>query len=77
MDMFMVDVTDIEDVTAGDEVILIGTQGTERISTDEMAGQLGTINYEITCLVGKRVPRVYCKERNIIAVQSLLGYREN
>lgn len=85
MDMFMVDVTDIDSgslgrlpgfsgITVGDEVVLIGKQGTETISADEMAKQLDTINYEITCLVGKRVPRVYLKEGKIIAVQSLLGY---
>jgi len=77
MDMFMVDVTDIQDVTAGDEVVLIGKQGAETISADDMAKQLDTINYEITCLVGKRVPRVYLKEGNIRAVQSLLGNSES
>jgi alanine racemase len=87
MDMFMVDVTDIDSrslsrlressgVVLGDEVVLIGKQGTETISADEMAKQLDTINYEITCLVGKRVPRVYLKKGKIIAVQSLLGYRK-
>jgi alanine racemase len=87
MDMFMVDVTDIDSrspgrlressgVAVGSEVILIGKQETETITADDMAKQLDTINYEITCLVGKRVPRVYLKEGKIIAVQSLLGYRE-
>ena len=75
MDMCMVDVTDIEGVENGDEVVLIGTQGNESISTDEMAVKLDTINYEISCLVGKRVPRVYVKDGTILAVDSLLGYQ--
>ncbi len=59
MDMTMVDVTQIEGASVGDEVVLIGRQGDEEISTDDMARRLDTINYEVTCLVGKRVPRVY------------------
>lgn len=59
MDMTMVDVTDIPGVEVGDEVILFGRQGQNEISVDEMAEWLNTINYEVTCIVGKRVPRVY------------------
>lgn len=75
MDMCMVDVTDISGAAVGDEVVLIGQQGSERITADEMAAALETINYEITCLVGKRVPRVYMKQGNVLAVESLLGYQ--
>ena len=73
MDMCMADVTAISGVQTGDEVVLIGMQGAATISADDMAAQLETINYEITCLIGKRVPRVYLKEGTIIAVESLLG----
>ncbi len=73
MDMCMLDVTDIGNVDVGDEIVLLGRQGDEVIHTDEMAAALGTINYEITCLVGKRVPRVYRKDGEITAVESLLG----
>jgi alanine racemase len=59
MDMTMVDVTHIKGAAVGDEVVLMGRQGAAEISTDEMAEKLSTINYEITCLIGKRVPRVY------------------
>lgn len=59
MDFTMVDVTGIPDVSTGDEVLLIGRQGKERITADEIAGKIGSIPYEILCLVGKRVPRVY------------------
>lgn len=59
MDQFMVDLGRAGDVRPGDEVVLIGDQGREKISVEEIAGILGTINYEVLCNVGKRVPRVY------------------
>lgn len=62
MDMAMIDVTDIPGVAVGDDVTLFGKEGGEEISIDEFAGMLGTINYEVTCMVGKRVPRVYLNE---------------
>jgi alanine racemase len=55
MDMCMVDVTHVRRVALGDDVILFG----EDLSVDEIASQLGTINYEVLCNVGKRVPRFY------------------
>lgn len=75
MDMFMLDVSDVNGIAVGDEVVLLGKQGNESISADDMAAKLDTINYEIACLVGKRVPRVYIKKGNIVAVESLLGYQ--
>lgn len=59
MDQFMADVGHIGGVACGDEVVLIGRQGDEEITADELAGLLGTINYEITCMIGARVPRIY------------------
>ncbi len=59
MDMTLVDVTDIPDVATGDEAVLIGRQGEERISAVEVAGWLETIPYEVLCTIGPRVPRVY------------------
>ncbi len=59
MDQFMVDAGHIAGVAAGDEVVLMGRQGNEEITVDELAGLLGTINYEITCMVGARMPRIY------------------
>jgi alanine racemase len=58
MDYAMLDVTDIPDARAGDEVVLIGTQGDERISADDVAGWLGTINYDVVAGILPRVPRV-------------------
>lgn len=59
MDQFMCDVTKIEGVQPGDEAVLIGKQGNEFISADEMAGWAGTISYEILLSISERVPRVY------------------
>ena len=57
MDQLMVDVGNL-DVSIGDEVVLIGEQGNERIRVEEWAERLGTIGYEIVCDIGKRIPRV-------------------
>lgn len=59
MDHCMVDVTDLGDVSVGDEVVLLGRQGDEYISPEELAGHIGTINYEIITTIGERVKRVY------------------
>ena len=59
MDQIMADVTDIPGVLAGDEVVLLGAQGTDCIDAQEMADWLGTISYEVICSPGSRVPRVY------------------
>jgi alanine racemase len=59
MDQFMVDVSEIPEVAVGDEVVLIGRQGNEEITADEIGRQLGTINYEIICGINCRVPRIH------------------
>ncbi|MCR5481339.1 MAG: alanine racemase [Clostridia bacterium] len=61
MDQCMVDVTDVPDVKVGDEVIIMGTDGKNTISADDIANATGTINYEITCAFGQRLPKVYVK----------------
>jgi alanine racemase len=58
MDQTMIDVTDIPDVRQGDEVVLIGEQGEERITAEDVAQRLGTINYEVVSEILARVPRV-------------------
>ncbi len=58
MDQSMIDVTDIPGVRRGDEVVLIGRQGGSRISAEEVAERLGTINYEVVSEILARVPRV-------------------
>ena len=58
MDQCMIDLGS-EPGAVGAEVVLIGEQGAERISADDVAALLGTINYEVTCMISDRVPRVY------------------
>lgn len=59
MDQTMIDVTDIEGVQVGSQVVLIGTQGGEEIGADEVAVWAGTISYEVLLAVTGRVPREY------------------
>ena len=61
MDQGMVDGTDVPDVKVGDEVIIMGTDGTHTILADDIARATGTINYEIVCAFGQRLPKVYVK----------------
>lgn len=72
MDQMMVDVTDIPDVQEEDIVTLIGTDGGETVTADEMAELIGTINYEITCDISKRVPRIYYKKGRAVAEMNLI-----
>lgn len=72
MDQCMLDVTNVEDVNVGDEVILIGSDGKNEISVDDIAEKLNTINYEIVCMVGRRIPRVYTKNGEIIKINDYI-----
>jgi alanine racemase len=58
MDQTILDITDIPNVGIGDEVVLIGEQGSDRISAYELADATGTIPYETLCAIGARVPRI-------------------
>ena len=62
MDQMMIDLTNIPDAEVGDDVVLLGTQGSETITADELADKAGTISYEILLSVSERVPRVYTKD---------------
>ena len=66
MDQFMVDVTHIEDVAEGDMVTLIGKDGKEEITVEEVATKAGIFNYELICILGKRIPRVYMRNNKVI-----------
>lgn len=61
MDQCMVDVTDVPNVKVGDECIIVGSDGKNTILADEIASATGTINYEIACAFGQRLPKVYVK----------------
>ena len=59
MDQMMVDVTEIPEAARYDEVVLLGSQGEERITAEELGELSGRFNYELVCDVSERVPRVY------------------
>lgn len=70
MDQFMVDVTHIPDVKAGDEVTLMGRDGNEAISAEELADMAKeTFNYELVCDFGKRIPRVFYRDGKIVGTK--------
>ena len=73
MDVTMIDVSHIPQVRVGDEVIIFGRQGKEEISIYEVARRSGTISYEITCGIGKRVPRVYVENGTVTGIVTLVG----
>lgn len=72
MDQCMLDVTEVPDVKVGDEVVLFGYGEEGYPHADELAQKLGTINYEIVCMVGRRVPRVYIENGQIVEIQDYL-----
>jgi alanine racemase len=61
MDLTMIDVTDIEKLQPGDEVVLFGHQGDTGISVDAMVARANTISYEILTSISNRVPRIHHK----------------
>ena len=65
MDQFMIDVTDIPDVEVEDSVTLVGRDGDELISVEEIAAYGDSLNYEVICDVGKRVPREYICDSHV------------
>ena len=74
MDLCMIDVTHIGGVQTGDEIVLWGKQGSEMISAEEVAQKIGSIVYEVICMVDKeRVPKVFIKNGKPFKVKSLLG----
>ena len=72
MDQMMIDITDIDDVSIGDEVVLIGSQGDDRITTAELASHASTIPYELLCALADRVPRVYLRDGQIAKIVNYL-----
>lgn len=78
MDTCMADATELPEppVKAGEEIVLFGEQvlngEKSRISVDELATWMDTINYEVTCLIGRRVPRAYVTEDGLTAVKSYI-----
>lgn len=71
MDQCMIDVTNVNNINIGDEVTIFGA---DTITADDLACRIGTINYEIICMIGKRVPRVYISDGKAVKVLNYLNY---
>lgn len=74
MDQCMIDVTNVNNIDRGDEVIIFGCscEGSENVSIDDLAAWLETINYEVACVIGKRIPRIYTKDGKAVKVLNYL-----
>lgn len=71
MDQCMADATGV-DVKVGDEVVLYSSERESGITIDDIASKIGTINYEVICMLGKRVPRVYLENNNLLHIRDSL-----
>ena len=65
----MIDVTNVHNINSGDEAIIFGSEG---ITIDDVAKWLDTINYEVACVIGKRIPRIYTKNGKAVKVLNYL-----
>ncbi len=72
MDQCMIDVTNVHNISIGDEVILFGADENENLPIEELAVKLGTINYELPCVINNRVPRCYVKNNRRIKIHNNL-----
>lgn len=73
MDQFMVDISDIPEAHEGEEITLIGTDGADEITMEEIGELSGRFNYELACGLGKRIPRVYVKEGRVVCAKDDYG----
>ena len=69
MDQCMIDVTGVNNISRGDEALIFGDGA---ITAEDIAGWLGTINYEVTCMLGHRVPRIYKRNGKTVKVLEYL-----
>lgn len=72
MDQCMIDITECGDVKVGDEVIVMGERNGIKNNADDIAKGLGTISYEVLCMVSKRVPRIYVRDGRVIKVKNYI-----
>ena len=75
MDQFMVDVTDIPEAETGSVATLLGKDGDAEITADELGSLSGRFPYEFVCCIGKRVPRVYYRNGEIVGTKDWFGDR--
>lgn len=72
MDQCMIDVTDIGNVHVGDEVIVLGNDKDLKFDADDMAKAMGTINYEVLCMIKQRIPRVYIEDGKVKSIRNYI-----
>ena len=75
MDQISLDLTDVPGASEGDEVVLMGRQGDQEITTEELGAWAGTNSYEIVTGLSARVPRCYLREGEPVDFSNLLGRR--
>ena len=68
MDQFMIDVTGVPEAQVGDRVTIFGRDGDDEITADDVADLIGSIGYEVTCLITPRVPRVYVEDGRVVHI---------
>lgn len=73
MDQFMVDVTDIEDISFGDLVTLVGYNGEEHLPVEVLSDLSGRFNYEFVCDLGKRIPREFIRHGEVVEQMDYFG----
>ena len=66
MDQCMINADNANNISVGDVVTVIGRENGLSITADDIAKNLGTINYEVICIISKRLPRIYIKDNEII-----------
>lgn len=72
MDQCMINLTGVNNINVEDEIVMFGKQGDTQVSIEEVASWIGTINYELVCVIGKRVPRVYMMDGRVAGIKSYL-----
>ena len=72
MDQFMVDITTLNNVSIGDEVVLVGRSGEDVISVEDVANKAYSFNYEFVCGISRRVPRLYYNDGHFVKKVSYL-----
>lgn len=76
MDQCMISLHEVAGAKLGDEVVMFGEQEGERLTAEELAAHLGTVNYEIVCMISHRVPRVYVEDGRVVNTVNLLQHPE-
>ncbi|MBO5364866.1 MAG: alanine racemase, partial [Clostridia bacterium] len=68
----MIDVSAVNTISVGDDVILFGRSDDIELPVESLAEKMGTINYEILCIIGKRIPRIYLRDGKVVGEHNYL-----